>query len=93
MKPDYIISTKVYAIHHQEGAFKLYISLHKDDFYYAGLSYYVKTGSWAAGEVLSIDMRLQQYRGTSEEIVKRAALEWMEENIKGEYTIELERTI
>jgi hypothetical protein len=93
MKQDYIIFTKVYAIHHKEGAFKLYVSLHNDNYYYAGLLYYVRTGSWLPGESLSIDMESKHFRDIDENAVRQKALNWLKNNIEGEFTIEAKETI
>ena len=93
MKPDYIIFTNVYAIHHKEGAFKLYVSLHNDNYYYAGLLYYVRTGIWLPGESISIDMKSEHFRDIDENAVRQKALTWLKKHIAGDFTIEAKDTI
>lgn len=93
MKSDYIIFTEVYAIHHEKGAFKLYLSQHTDGYFYAGLLYYTKTGDWSTTHQIHLDIHSQHFRATSKEDAKNAALNWLKENIKGNFSIELIETI
>jgi hypothetical protein len=81
----YINWTKVYALGHQNGFFKMYVSSHTDGFFFGAVLYYVKTGDWTEGNMINLDMKLEQFIGRSEESVYEQCITWVDQNLPGKF--------
>jgi len=92
MLNNYINWTKVYSLDHQNGLFKLYVSSHTNSYYFGAVLYYVRTGRWAEGEEVRLDMKLENFIGHSEDSVYQQCIDWVGENLPGNYNVNLVET-
>lgn len=97
MAHDYIEWTKVYDVHHREGNFNLYIASHKTGWFFGTILYYAKVDDKIPGQtsmtIPTFEFRQYNipYFQTEEEIYNQAT-KWIDENLKGKYTISLRET-
>ena len=80
--------TKTYDLHHVNGAFRIFISSHKDGKFYGAVLHYTKTGAWKDGEAVHLQMQLEQFIDNTEEGVYDQCIDWVNNNLPGHYTIE-----
>lgn len=92
MLNDYINWTKVYSLDHQKGFFKLYVSSHIDGNYFGAVLHYERTGNWSDGQVVHLDIKMEQFIDRSEESVYQQCINWVEQNLPGKYTTTLLET-
>jgi hypothetical protein len=81
-----IKSTTQYVIHHVKGRFRMFVSEHFDGTFYSTLWYYIKSASEKTGKLLSFEHK--NFKGTNAEQVRVKSLQWLDENLGDNYTIE-----
>jgi len=87
---EYINWSRTYRINHDKGNFKLYLSHHKDGFYYATIIYYLTTGNWSESTIIDLDFKDQRFYGNDEGTVYNAVISFIEDSLPGKYTVTLE---
>ncbi len=80
--------TKTYKVTHDKGNFQIYVSKHGSNDFIAAISYYTTQGIWTAND-LEITSKAEHFVGNGEKAVYDTAIAWMEENLPGNYKIEL----
>ena len=85
-----ILWTKIYKLNHQIGAFKIYISQHSNGAFFGAVNYYERSGDWTKDEGVSLNFKLEQFIDISEERAYQTCLEWINANLKGKYSVELD---
>jgi hypothetical protein len=96
MKNENINWTKVYKVNHEQGTFNIYVSSQKTGIFLGAVLYYEhKGGAWAEGTTPVFKFELQQFFAQTEEEAYNLCDAWLNEYSKGKgnYTIELDRTI
>lgn len=84
-----ILWTKVYKLNHSLGAFKIYISHHSNGVFYGAVNHYDRTGNWSRDETVSLNFKLEQFIDLNEEKTYQACLDWIRQNLKGSFSVEL----
>ncbi len=85
--------TKSYNLKHIKGSFNVYVSSHKTGYFYGAVLYYIQKDSWADATIAHFEFKSQQFVDQTEEGVFNQCKKWIDENLKGEYKIELKETI
>ena len=85
-----ILWTKSYNLNHKLGTFKIYISHHSNGAFFGGVQHYDKKGSWSKGEIVELEFKLEQFLDTNEEKVYQTCLDWVNNNLKGDFKITLD---
>lgn len=81
---DHIEWTKEFQIDHKKGAFKIYISCHKNKQMYGGIVYYEKSGA-LAGDNTEINLKLHNIIGKDENSLLYLCKKWIDENLGSDY--------
>ena len=82
-----VISTETYLIKHINGSFKLFLSQHDNGYYYGGILYYLKSGSFSNDDLI-LNFKLETLYEKDKNKLYLNSLEWIKNNIKGEFEIE-----
>lgn len=80
---------KKYNVDHENGDFKIFISEHTNNLIYGSVLYYESSGRWSDGEDVSVKFDLETFRGHDENRVYEACVNWIEQNLGGNYDINL----
>jgi hypothetical protein len=78
--------TKEFHLDHQKGAFKIYISCHKNKQMFGGIVYYEKSGSFTKDNA-EIDLKLHNIIGQDESSLLDLCKKWVDENLGVAYKI------
>lgn len=87
MAHPYINWTKSYNLSHVDGSFNIYVSSHKSGHFYGAVMYHTQKGAWADNTIPHFEFKLQQHVDLTEDGVFNQCKKWVDENLKGKYTI------